>query len=221
MTAPTTSIDAATEVLERIWDPETARQLSTLEIDRGWRCFTSASGAGRLARWLAATVSPGGCVLTSSTRGIPDPPILRMGTDDPLPASLLDLVHLRVWRAGELRSLPSLVASLKPGRWLVLEALDWGTLPDALALGLEDPHLGRGLLARLRNEGLEGAQAVAHATIGDVAARFGIAPVAGDGDPFSPLMVTAWARRPAHEDSATDRREEGTLAVGEPNRREE
>lgn len=118
--------------LEAALDPVTIRHLSARGVAAGWSCLEIGTGGGSIARWLAARVGPAGRVLATDLNvswandgGMGN--IAFRAHDiarDPLEADAFDLIHARL----VLLHLPQrdqvlgkLVASLRPGGWLVLE----------------------------------------------------------------------------------------------------
>lgn len=115
--------------IEALWDPGSRSVLDELGLDAGWRCLEVGAGAGSLVEWMADR----GAVVTAvdiDTRFIEhlasntvDVRCLDLRNDD-LPTDEFDLVHARL----VLEHLPDrrdilrkLVASLRPGGWIVIE----------------------------------------------------------------------------------------------------
>ncbi|MFY0565755.1 class I SAM-dependent methyltransferase [Archangium lansingense] len=116
-------------------DHITHRRMEGLGIQEGWRCLEVGCGSGSIARWMSYRVAPHGHVLTvdPDTQYVADAAgatlEVRQQTIPSLrpPEKTFDLVHSRM----ELQQLPEreelverLVASLKPGGWLLLEELE-------------------------------------------------------------------------------------------------
>ena len=118
--------------LELIHDPATIRYLEAAGVGPGWRCLEVGAGGGSITRWLCDRVSPGGSVraVDLDTRFVEvlDAPNLTVDqldlTTSELPEGAYDLVHARfVLCHIPLREqvLDALVASLRPGGWLLIE----------------------------------------------------------------------------------------------------
>lgn len=127
-------------------DPISRARLADAGVGPGWHCLEVGAGGGSVARWLAARVAPGGCVL--ATDAAPSPaafrgpavPGLRFAahdvTRDPLPENAFDLVTARL----VLRYLPErdrvlrrLLRSLRPGGLIQIDEFDHGYGPILLA----------------------------------------------------------------------------------------
>lgn len=129
---------ARQEVRERLdrlaehTDPATQRRALALGLREGWHCFEVGFGNGSIALWLSQQVGPRGRVLAVDL----DPRFLAEQerpnlevrqqdiTREPPARGAFDFVHVRV----VLMHLPQreqvleqLVASLKPGGWLLVE----------------------------------------------------------------------------------------------------
>ena len=170
--------------LAKIFDPGTVRHLSTLGVEKGWRCLEVGGGGGSIASWLCDRVGPTGRVVATDldTRFLEqidkdNLEVLRHDlVTDPLPEGPFDLVHARL----VLMHLPDregilgrLVSTLRPGGWLLAEEFDsLSMLPDAAVNPAEAPlralrvlqdsliesgvdlRYGRLLAGRLRAHGL-------------------------------------------------------------------
>jgi SAM-dependent methyltransferase len=196
------------------WDPPTRRLIEALEIGPGDHCLEVGAGTGTVARILADLVGPTGRVLAVDLdpRFLIDLPrqvevrALDLRTD-PLPEAAFDLVHARmvVEHIPPQRDLLStLVRSLRPGGWLLVEDADFvtagicvppqplhekvlGALLDLTRSGGYDDSYGRRLFADLRSLGLT-----------DLAAEFhGGQIVAGEGSGWAPwqLLVQQFQER--------------------------
>jgi 2-polyprenyl-3-methyl-5-hydroxy-6-metoxy-1,4-benzoquinol methylase len=171
-------------------DAGTIRRLRGLGPLDGLRCAEVGAGAGSIAVWLAEQVGPAGRVVATDvdTRfliGL-ERPGLEIRTHDILAGSLeeasYDLVHTRLL----LRHLPDcehalrhMVASLRPGGWLLAEDFDLDTagsfhpssalqtrVHHAVQRLLEtagvDTRYGIKLVAALEAAGLDDVEAEAH-----------------------------------------------------------
>ncbi len=135
------------EALSALFDPSTFRHLSELGIDRGWRCWEIGAGGTSVVRWLAERAGPTGRVLATdidiswATHAAGPTVEVRchdVARDEP-PAELFDLVHARlvlVHVAERDRALRSMVQTLRPGGWLLIEDAD----PALQPLSCPDVH---------------------------------------------------------------------------------
>jgi SAM-dependent methyltransferase len=121
--------------LSAVYDEGTIRQLLARGVGDGWRCVEVGGGGGSMTRWLSARVGPRGFVLTTDidTRHLErlDLPNVAVQRHDvvaeALPGGPFDLAYARM----VLEHLPApdvalarMVASLRPGGWLVVEDLE-------------------------------------------------------------------------------------------------
>lgn len=124
--------------LEELLDAGTVRHLEDLGIGAGWRCLEAGAGGGSIARWLCERVGRTGHVTATDldTRFVevtllhqPNGRVVQHDVlRDELPEAAFDLVHARLllaWLAEPSRGLARLVASLKPGGWLLAEEMDF------------------------------------------------------------------------------------------------
>ncbi|MEU3877297.1 MULTISPECIES: methyltransferase domain-containing protein [Streptomyces] len=119
-------------VLGELFDPSTFRHIEQLGIAPGWKCWEVGAGGTTVVSWLADRVGPGGRVVaTDIDTSWADPvaasgvEVLRhdVGRDEP-PGGGFDLVHARlvlIHVSDRERALRSMVASLRPGGWLLVE----------------------------------------------------------------------------------------------------
>lgn len=119
--------------MEALWDPGTQALLDELGIGPGWRCLEVGAGGGSLCEWMAAR----GAHVTAvdiDTRYVDhlasdDITVRRVDIrEDELPESEFDLVHSRLvleHLTDRVQILDRLVATLKPGGWMVTEDYDW------------------------------------------------------------------------------------------------
>jgi len=127
-------------LLERLYDPTTARRLDALRVEPGWRCLEVGAGAGSVAHLLADRVGPNGYVVAvdMNTRFLQDldrPNIEVRRSDvrtDPLDGGY-DLVHTRfvlMHLSDPLDVVAKLLRSLRPGGVFLFEEGDFtGTGP--------------------------------------------------------------------------------------------
>ena len=124
--------------LETLYDPRTIRHLEATGIGPGWLCWEVSAGGGSIAVWLAERCGANGRVLVTDI----DPHFLTESAalahqqieiqrhdiaSDPLPAQPFDLIHARlvlIHVQAREQALERMVASLKPGGWLVIEDFD-------------------------------------------------------------------------------------------------
>lgn len=142
--------------LEAMLDPGTEELLTRIGVTDGWRCLEVGAGAGSTAVWLAERVGPSGHVVatdvqTAFLEPLAGPNLEVLAHDmcgEHLPGTDFDLVHVRWmlhWPAQRRTALRRMVASLRPGGWLVAEEPDCASL---LHGGL-DPAVARVLTAAL------------------------------------------------------------------------
>jgi SAM-dependent methyltransferase len=131
--------------LEAILDPTTVRHIDALGIGEDRRCLEVGAGGGSIAAWLCRRVGATGHVVATDTNtrfldalAAPNLDVWRHDVAvDSLPEAAFDLVHARA----VLEHLPQrqailarLVAAVKPGGWLLVEAADyttWNAEPSA------------------------------------------------------------------------------------------
>lgn len=123
------------DALSALFDASTFRHFETVGLDEGWRCWEVGAGGPTVPAWLAARVGPRGHVVATdidvswtgaATAGGVE--VLRhdVAVDAP-PAGPFDLIHARlvlVHVADRDAALRSMVRSLRPGGWLLLEDAD-------------------------------------------------------------------------------------------------
>ena len=121
---------------EQLLDPGTFRNLELLGVGEGWQCLEVGAGGGSVARWLCNKVGGNGRVTATDidTRFLDaagEQNLEAVEHDlcrDELPAGAYNLVHARL----VLEHLPErnavlgkLANALKPGGWLLVEAVDY------------------------------------------------------------------------------------------------
>jgi len=132
----------------QVLDAGTIDHIKRLGLLTGWRCAEIGAGGASVARWLAARIRQPGhvVVVDADTRALD-----RLGCEGleirnhdimtgPLDAASYDFVHTRLLLArvpDRVRAVKHMVASLRPGAWLLAEDYDMGTAGLELA-GLKD-----------------------------------------------------------------------------------
>jgi hypothetical protein len=121
------------DALAELFDPWTFRHLDDIGVAPGWRCWEVGAGGPSVPQWLSARVGPSGRVLATdldvSWLTALESVELRVhdvGADDP-PEGPFDLVHARlvlVHVPERDRALRAMLASLRPGGWLLVEDAD-------------------------------------------------------------------------------------------------
>ena len=122
------------DALAELLDPVTFRHLTTVGVSAGWSCWEVGAGGVSVPAWLADQVGPTGRVVASDidTAWMPAAgaafEVLRrdVGVDE-APAGDFDLVHARLLLTHvpqRAAALATMVQSLRPGGWLVLEDAD-------------------------------------------------------------------------------------------------
>ena len=175
--------------LADLYDATTIRHLEHIGVDHGWQCWEIGAGPGSIARWLASRCGPDGSVLATDidTRFLDQSNHANLVVrphdivSDPLPGNAFDLIHARlvlVHLPEREKALDRMIASLKPGGWLLTEEFDsvsqlpapdrypWEvTLKSAAAMrqvmigrGV-NVGFGRALAGHLRARGLENISA--------------------------------------------------------------
>ena len=119
--------------MESLWDPGSQALLDELGLGSGSRCLEVGAGGGSMAEWMARR----GAKVTAidiDTRFIES-----LASDsievrrvdlrtDPLPQAEFDLVHARLvleHLSDRRQILDRLVATLRPGGWILVEDYDW------------------------------------------------------------------------------------------------
>jgi SAM-dependent methyltransferase len=119
--------------MESLWDPGSRALLDELGLGSGSRCLEVGAGGGSMVEWMA---SRGAHVMaididTRYIEHLASDSITVRRIDlreDELPQSEFDLVHSRLvleHLADRREILDRLVATLKPGGWMVMEDYDW------------------------------------------------------------------------------------------------
>ncbi|NNE74014.1 MAG: methyltransferase domain-containing protein [Acidimicrobiales bacterium] len=168
------------DMLAAVRDPSTFEVLDRVGIGPGMRVLEVGAGAGTVSAWMADRVGGPGQVLSTDIdlqfhAEMPSNVEVRRHDieRDPLPDSTFDIVHARavLQHVPEREAvIPKLIASLKPGGWLVLEdgqftgfgaqglAEPYRSIHQIMAAGSQqdwrDPDFGLQLLDRMRGHGL-------------------------------------------------------------------
>jgi SAM-dependent methyltransferase len=119
--------------MESLWDPGSRALLDELGIGAGWKCLEAGAGGGSMVQWMADR----GAKVTAidiDTRfidALASDSIEVRRVDlrtDTLPQDEFDLVHARLvleHLSDRRQILDRLVATLRPGGWIVIEDYDW------------------------------------------------------------------------------------------------
>ena len=129
--------------LSALYDAQTIRHLERTSIEKGWHCLEIGGGGGSITSWMCERVGNEGRVLATDIqprflRTLPFDNLEVRQHDirvDDLPEHQFDLAHARL----VLMHLPErelalqrILASLKPGGWIVLEEYDTlSVFPDS------------------------------------------------------------------------------------------
>jgi 2-polyprenyl-3-methyl-5-hydroxy-6-metoxy-1,4-benzoquinol methylase len=119
--------------MEALWDPGSQALLDELGIGPGWKCLEVGAGGGSMVEWMA---SRGAHVTaididTRFIESLASDSIEVRRVDlrtDPLPQAEFDLVHARLvleHLSDRRQILDRLVATLRPGGWILIEDYDW------------------------------------------------------------------------------------------------
>jgi SAM-dependent methyltransferase len=136
--------------IESSFDSYSTRRLADLGVSDGWQCLEVGFGAGGVALWLTEQVGSTGRVVATDL----DPRFLdghgRANLDvrkhdivtDPLEEAAFDLAHARAVLEhipDRQRALEHMISAIRPGGWLVLEAIDFGGIMAAAMAHYVDP----------------------------------------------------------------------------------
>ena len=129
--------------LSTLYDAQTIRHLEGTGIEKGWQCLEVGGGGGSITSWLCERVGDQGRVLATDI----EPRFLRALSFnnlevhqhdirvEGLPEYQFDLAHARLvlmHLPGRELALQRILASLKPGGWIVLEEFDTlSVFPDS------------------------------------------------------------------------------------------
>jgi SAM-dependent methyltransferase len=169
--------------MEALWDPGSKALFDELGISKGWKCLEIGAGGGSLVEWMAAQ---GASVLAVDidTRFV-EPlasdsiEVRRMDVrTDELPQAEFDLVHARLvleHLSDRTQILERLVATLRPGGWIVIEDYDWN------CFGFQDPtfdHVAGKIMTYMEQAGFQ--RDYGRRVVGDLEAA-GLTDVRGEG----------------------------------------
>ena len=131
--------------LSALYDAQTLRHIEQRGIKEGWSCLEVGGGGGSIASWLCTRVGPTGRVLATDiepffleTLAFSNLEVRRHDIrSDGLPERQFDLAHARLvlmHLPGRELALQQMLASLKPGGWIVVEEFDnLSILPNSTA----------------------------------------------------------------------------------------
>ena len=129
--------------LASLLDPWTTSHFERLGVAEGWRCLEVGAGGGSIAAWLGERVGRSGQVIATDldTRWLESRSwganVEIRANDlvaDPLPEGPFDLIHERlvlIHLAERESILRRLVATLRPGGWLLTEDFDNSVVTNA------------------------------------------------------------------------------------------
>jgi SAM-dependent methyltransferase len=190
--------------LSALFDPVTFRHVSALGIAPGWRCWEVGAGGPSVATWFADRVGPDGHVVATDIEpsGItaPDGVAIEVRRHDVAhdapPGDGFDLVHARlvlVHVPDRDEAIRRMVASLRPGGWLLVEDFDVALQPLACpAVAGPDEQLANriraGFVALLAQRGVDLEYG---RKLPGIVRALGLEDVAGDA--YFPLALPAAA----------------------------
>ena len=180
------------DALGDLFDARTIEYLTALGVTRGWSCWEVGAGGGSIAQWLAGAVAPTGSVLATdldlrrlSATAVPGLTATRHDlVHDEIPTDAYDLVHARlllVHLPERERVLDSLVGSLRPGGWVVIEDFDNMFLDIGTAATPEQAVVRKVALAFKRLLHDRGADLAYARRLPDLLRARGLRDVAGEG----------------------------------------
>jgi len=154
--------------LSALYDAQTLRHIEQRGIKEGWSCLEVGGGGGSIASWLCTRVGPTGRVLATDLEprflealAFPNLEVRRHDIRyEGLPERQFDLAHARLvlmHLPGRELALQRMLASLKPGGWIVVEEFDnLSILPNPTANpGEEELKVIRAGLRVLTARGVE------------------------------------------------------------------
>jgi SAM-dependent methyltransferase len=134
------------QAIAATFDPGTRRHLSATGLGPGWRCLEVGGGTGTVAEWLCDQVGPSGQVVVTDLDVGFCSQIERDNlevrkhdiTRDPLEEGAFDLIHTRLVLEhlySREAAVATMARALRPGGWLVIEAIEWAGLHMASSTG--------------------------------------------------------------------------------------
>ena len=180
------------DALGQLFDTRTIEYLAAIGVTRGWSCWEAGAGGGSIAEWLAGAVAPTGSVLATdldlgrlSATAMPALTAMRHDVvHDDIPTGAYDLVHARlllVHLPERETVLDSLVRSLRPGGWVVIEDFDNMFLDVGSAATPEQATVRKVALAFKRLLQGRGADLAYARRLPDLLRARGLRDVAGEG----------------------------------------
>jgi SAM-dependent methyltransferase len=180
------------DALGQLFDARTIDYLTGIGVARGWSCWEVGAGRGSIAEWLAGAVAPTGSVLATdldlrrlSATLVPGLTATRHDVvDDEVPTGAYDLVHARlllVHLRERERVLDSLVGSLRPGGWIMIEDFDNMFLDVNSAATPEQAVMRKVALAFKRLLQDRGADLAYARRLPDLLRARGLRDIAGEG----------------------------------------
>jgi SAM-dependent methyltransferase len=180
------------DALGHLFDARTIEYLAAIGVARGWSCWEVGAGGGSIAEWLAGAVAPTGSVLATdldlgrlSATAMPALTTMRHDVvHDEIPTGAYDLVHARlllVHLPERETVLDSLVRSLRPGGWVVIEDFDNMFLDVGSAATPEQATVRKVALAFKRLLQGRGADLAFARRLPDLLRARGLRDVAGEG----------------------------------------
>jgi SAM-dependent methyltransferase len=136
--------------IESSFDSYSTQRLADLGVSDGWQCLEVGFGAGGVALWLAGQVGSTGRVVATDLdprflggHGLANLDVRKHDiVTDPLEESAFDLAHARAVLEhipDRRRALERMISAVRPGGWLVLEAIDFGGVMAAAMAHYVDP----------------------------------------------------------------------------------
>jgi SAM-dependent methyltransferase len=180
------------DALGKLFDARTIEYLAALGVTRGWSCWEVGAGGGSIAEWLAGAVAPTGSVLATdldlrrvSATAVPALRTVRHDVvNEESPTGAYDLVHARlllVHLPERDTVLDSLVGSLRPGGWALIEDFDNVFLDAGSAATPAQATVRKVALAFKRLLQDRGADLAYARRLPDLLRAHGLRDVAGEG----------------------------------------